>query len=637
MTIRPAAPAPPPAEPAALSGVARDDTAGELERRFWQILAVIGLIALACRGVILADYLHSPLAAAPVNDADTYWNWAGRIAAGQLIETVPFFSAPLYPYLLGLVRALGGGLTVVYVLQGLADLATAGLLAWVGRARFGAGTGLMAAALFLLLQEPASFELRVLATALQLILVAITWAMLVRVQARPSGGRLIVVGVALGLLCLANAPALLLLPLVAVWLLWQSARRRADIGRAVLPVAVAALVIAPATLYNWWVSGDVFLVQALGGITLRLGNHPGAHGTLAPLPGISTRRDEMHADAARMYRAATGEEPTWGAVDRYFRDQVLRYWRSEPRRAVELAARKLYFLLTWSNYGDIYQPNAEMACGQNRWLRLTPLPTPWLLGPALVGLVLLLRHPLRYGPEWMLFIAPLIVTALFFYTPRYRAPLLPLAAIMAAWAITRAVQWRRHEAVSVAVVAALAASIALGAVNRARGGDPVDVSTAYFNLAAALDRRGDTEAAVQTWREGLHLVPGNVAARINLAEVLSKRGRLEEALLEFRSAGALAPDDIRIRTACAVLLVRLQRWAEARSEFAALAQVMADPFEAYLQLGRIDTQLRDFESARREFGRALEVRPRSVETWHDLGVLNARAGRLAEAVDTHSA
>ena len=604
------------------------------EKAFWPILALIMLAGLVCRGVLLADYLHSPLAAVPLNDAETYWNWAGRIAGGWIIDKVPFFSAPLYPYLLALVRAESGGLPAVYLLQMLADIAPAGLLAYMGRARFGAGTGLAAAALFLALQEPASFELRVLATCLHLFLVTVTWAVLVRVQSKQSFGRLLATGVALGLLSLANAPAILLVPLVAGWLFWQSGRRRGAAGRAVLVAVVAAVVMAPATLHNWWVSGDVFLIQAVGGITLRFGNHPGANGTLTPLPGMSARREDMHADAARVYRDATGKEPTWKAVDRYFRDQVFQYWRSEPGRAVELAGRKLYLLLTSRNYGDIYQPNAELACGQNRWLRLAPLPTPWLLGPALVGLVLLMRRPVHYGAEWMLFVVPpVIVTALFFYSPRYRAPLLPLATITAAWAITRAVQWRQHKVAAGAVVAALAASIALGAVNQATGRDPVDISTAHFNLASALDRQGNMDAAVKTWRDGLRLAPDNVAARITLADMLNSRGRAEEALLEYRSAEALAPEDGRLRLACGYLLLRLQRLSEARDEFAVAAHVMADPFDAWLQVGRIDAQLRDFPSARSAFERALMLRPQSVETLHDLGVLSATEGRLSEALD----
>ena len=78
----------------------------------------------------------------PINDARVYWEWAGDIAAGKLVLDHPFFSAPLYPYLLGGLRWLGGQLTSVYVLQMLADLAAVVLLGWTCRRRFGAGVAL---------------------------------------------------------------------------------------------------------------------------------------------------------------------------------------------------------------------------------------------------------------------------------------------------------------------------------------------------------------------------------------------------------------------------------------------------------------------------------------------------------------
>ena len=65
-----------------------------------------------------------PLMQVPLNDAAVYWAWAGRIASGEWIGTEPFFSAPLYPYLLGLLRALGLGIGGVVVVQILLLLLT---------------------------------------------------------------------------------------------------------------------------------------------------------------------------------------------------------------------------------------------------------------------------------------------------------------------------------------------------------------------------------------------------------------------------------------------------------------------------------------------------------------------------------
>ena len=74
--------------------------------RFRHLLLLILAVGAACRAVILVDYLaHNPTAATPITDAAWYWNWAERIAAGELIGRMPFTSAPLYPYLLVCTRA----------------------------------------------------------------------------------------------------------------------------------------------------------------------------------------------------------------------------------------------------------------------------------------------------------------------------------------------------------------------------------------------------------------------------------------------------------------------------------------------------------------------------------------------------
>ena len=56
----------------------------------------------------------SPFLTRPIGDALEYWEWAGRIADGRLIGETPFLSAPLYPYFLGLLRALGAELPAVF-------------------------------------------------------------------------------------------------------------------------------------------------------------------------------------------------------------------------------------------------------------------------------------------------------------------------------------------------------------------------------------------------------------------------------------------------------------------------------------------------------------------------------------------
>ncbi|HNQ22908.1 MAG TPA: tetratricopeptide repeat protein [Phycisphaerae bacterium] len=635
-------------------------------RHFALILVVMGVVALAWRGAVVYDYVQrNPLAGTPINDAETYWAWAERVAAGHLLQEEPFFSAPLYPYLLGLVRVGGGGLAAVYVLQVLLDLATAGLLGCVGRKRFGALTGLLATAVFLLLQEPVSASLRVLPGSLHLLLVTVTWAALLAAQARASVGRLLASGATLGLLCLAYAPALLLVVPVAAVLFLHSPRRRRDLWRTVVPLAAAGAVIAPATVHNWHACGELFWVQAVSGVTLRLGNHPGANGAYAPLPEMSVHRKDMHADAARMYRVATGEQPSWKKVDRYFREETYHYWRDHPLPALKLAARKAYYFLSSRNYSDIYQPRAEIDAGWGCGLRWTPLPVPWVLGPALLGFGLLLRHPGRYAPELLLFAVPLVTVVLFWYSPRFRLPAVPMMVIAAAWAVTHSMPWRARPVLASTTGALLAVSILLGFVNRAQGFDEPDPAALRFHLAYALDQQGRTAEAIAQQQQGVSLRPADVYGQRSLAELLIKAGRPVEALVPLQRARILAPADARVRRDLARTLFQLRRFDEAepllaeaaaqdpndagslsllagirqlrgqREEACALYEqaLDADPAAVVIRYAYANLLLRleRPDDARRQFEWVLRLDPRHVGALHNLGMLALQRDDYASA------
>jgi tetratricopeptide (TPR) repeat protein len=668
-----------------------------VDRHFKQLLIALCLAGLLVRCIILAGYCGTPLAQHPINDARVYWEWAGDIAAGKLVLGHPFFSAPLYPYLLGGLRWLGAQPNLVYVLQMLGDLAAVVLLAWICRQRFGAKVALLAAALYLLLLEPASAMLRVLASSLHLVLVIVAWAALVRVQQRQSWQRLLAAGAALGLLSVAYAPAIVLLPLVAVWLFVLGGRRAADarrvlqeargrlattdsplapsyvghggptlrVAKALLAPAVAAVIIAPATIHNWYVGAGFFPVQAGSGITLLQGNYASSTGLYTMIPGVSAARELMHEDTKKVYSEATGREPAWPDVDRYFRNQALELWWSHPTKLLELLARKFYLFTSSRHYADIYQPTAEMAEGINQRLRLAPLPLPWLLCPALVGLVLMLRKPAYHAPEWMLFAVPFFIVLTFFYSPRYRVPAIPIIVILAAWTFAQAWHWRSHWPLAAVVVPALAVGILLEPVNAHFNTDRPSRTTTLYNLAYALRLEHRLDEAAAALRTGLAISPGDTTERGMLGEALAEAGRHEEAVAEFRRALDQRPGDADLSVKLAGSLLALNRMAEADQVLSAAAvrepdnsvvlSLLANTkhregqsvaacecFEKALQLapdnvgiltdyGNSLIDLRRWEGARRQFERILAVEPDDFLAVYRMGVIAGHFGEYEEA------
>jgi tetratricopeptide (TPR) repeat protein len=600
-------------------------------RRFYFALTTICLVALALRAIILFDYLaHNPLAQAPYNDARTYWEWAQRIADGQLLLDTPYLSAPLYPHLLGAARAIGATLPTVYTTQMLLHVATAVLLAITARRRFGDAAGLLSATLFLMLMEPASAALRVLASTLQLLLIVLTWTALTATEERASTIRLTLLGLAIGLLCLACGPAMVLLILVPLWLIWQRPRP-GDAARATIPLVVAGLCLLPATLHNYHATGAFFLVRGGAGVTLWHGNLPGSIGTYTPVPGISASRDRVHQDAARAFQEATGREPTWKAVDRYFRDQVVETWTCDPAFALRLAGMKAHRFLTGRQYADIYQPRVEIASGLNRALLLAPLPTPWLLAPGLVGLALMLNRPRHHAPEWLLIVAPLLVTLLFYYSPRYRLPAVPIVTVAAAYTLCRSWPVREHWRIATATGVALLAGVATGSLNRAIGNDLPDPVSLPSQLALALERQGDLEDAIEKHSEVLAAHPNRIDNRRQRSNLLARTDRPIEAIDELREILRRVPNDTDALRKLARLLFEQKRYADARPHLARLVAQHPDDALLLAALAVSEQSAGEGGQAAAHYARALQLQPDDHATRLVYASLLVELQRLAEA------
>lgn len=607
----------------AIRGMASDQTSrNHVEpppkpRWFWP--ALVGLVAVTVIGrfLLLTEYLrHNPLATHLLQDAATYWSWAEKIAGGELVDDRPFFSAPLYPYLLGLLRAGGGGLTSVYVLQITLDLVTAVLLACVTRVRFGAGVGLLTAALFLLLVEPASFSLRVLTSTLQLPLVVLAWRAMIRGQQRPTATRAACAGGTLGLLALTYPPALVGLPALGLWWWWMAqpagpsqpqhtsprpSTPRRPAAQAVLAVLSGLLVISPVTLHNYIAGREFTAISAQGGVTFAAGNAPGADGTYFRLPGVSRDRATQNEDARRVCQEATGGPASWRAVNRYFYRQGLSFWREHPAAAAALIARKAYWFLTGRLYDDIYVPEIERSDGLLPRLWLTPLPTAWLIPPALLAAAAWLRRPRVWWPELLLLAIPLLVVLVFWYSARYRLPAVPPLAAAAAVTLIGAAGRHAPRSRRLAAVVAVVLGPTLSLVNRALGFDAPEPRRAQlaFSLGWAATQTGRYEEAESWFRQCLRLTPHFPSAAANLGAVLLARGEVEAAAPVLEQAA------------------------------------QADPHDAFVlnQLGRVYAVRNQPDEALRNFEAAARLRPDSAEMQFDVGVTLARAGQTDAALE----
>jgi len=654
--------------------------------------------ALLSRGWVLSQYLaEHPLARTVRGDAGVYWEMAGRVAAGHFVQDGPFLSVPLYPYALAVIRAAGGGLTTVFIAQMLLHLVTAALLGLLATRRMGAAVGFAAAAVFLLLEEPLFYATRVLPSTLQLFLIASLLLAADRFRAGPGHPAALLTAALLGLVCLVYPPALAMIPLLALWVWWRCRSTPVDEhgeatatgtppaspgGRprcsppavmcGLLAAGVCLLVVSPATLHNWRACGEFIPITAHAGITFRQGNAAGADGRYTPIAGVRAIRELMHEDTARVYTAETGRAGSYRQIDRFFLRRGVAYLAADPLRAAGLVVRKAYWFLSGRHYADLYLMTLEWKDGLFGSVRVAPVPTAWLMGPALAGLLLWRRAGRPTAIDLAALLLPLLIVAAFWYSPRYRLPVVPplvLASVAALAAAGQAGWSRKPDLARVAVTAALLAlSVAAGPINAARGFDDAEQYRADHEcvLGQAYARLGAYEEAIACFQRAHQIRPGEPASLIGLATSYEQAGLLDQASQAWQAAAAAEPHNIEARLARGMLELNRGQPAAAQGIFERCLQL--DPHHAAAHVGiwvarsrqgdnsedavehleealRLDpgnalahseygillVQRGEQGQAEHHFRRATELEPGKAEGHYNLGVLLMDTGRPAEA------
>ncbi|MBL8860847.1 MAG: tetratricopeptide repeat protein [Planctomycetes bacterium] len=571
------------------------------------LLCVLALGALL-QAVIVADgFASNPLARNPLNDAAEYWSWGGEIGRGHLVGSTPFLSAPLYPYVVGGVRALGGGLPALAALQVALHVLTAALVARCAGARFGAPAGILGAALYLILQDPAFHTGRVLNCTLQALATAWIWERAIAAGERLDLRRALGLGAAIGVGALANptyAPLAVALP---AWLVWKHGFEAVVARRAAACALTAVLAIAPATLHNWLAAREFVPLSAQAGLGFYHGNQPSSQGLFTAAAGVSTDRVKQNLDARAAVRDET--DGTWKDTSRVYLRRGLGFWAADPLAAAVLTAKKVWWFFGGRTYGDVYVAELEVEDGAARALALAPMPVAWWTMPGALVLLALARRPREHAPEILLWLATFLVVAAFWYSPRYRLPVVPLVAGFGGAALVTLGAWQRDRARAAAVALALAASAATAAALRASGRDDPAAFRPQFELQmgdAYLAEEALPEAAARYERAASLGAPGAGARR---ADVLRRMGRTEQALDALRRAVAADPRNPVARRGLAIALVQAGDLAGARAEFEAAIANDAHDWEAWSGLGNVRLAQGDARGAADAQRHALALAP----------------------------
>lgn len=501
----------------------------------WIRVAVFAL-ALALRLLHLQQVVaHDPFFTQPSVDSMVYRDWGLRIASGDWLGSEPFFLSPLYAYVLGLVYSVAGPSHLApLVLNALLGAAMVLLVYLLALRLFDRRVALVAAALAATYRMEIFYEGAALVETLQTFLTAALTLICVAALERPTLARFLGLGALVGASALARQNALLFAPLFALLPFTplvgeRDSARRASLAAAVL--AGAALLVLPATVRNWAVSGDLVLVNSTGGILMYTGWNPEATGVYT-VPSVLPRAladDPIEQKDA--YRALaeqrTGRTLAPSQVSAYWRGEALRYALENPGAALRLGLWKAR--LFWSAF-EAWDNRSFTVSRPGSWvLRLSPVSFAWVAPLALLGIGLTLARWRRLVPLYLVVLVHFATAVLFIALSRYRVPVLPALAVFAGAGVVGVVDLARaRNGPKLALAAALFAA-ALFAVNFRT--PPEDLSMAHFNLGNAYKELGRWDEAVDAYFHALELDPGYISTWNNLALVYERSGVERELVI----------------------------------------------------------------------------------------------------------
>ncbi len=384
---------------------------------------------------------------------------ARHLSAGEGYVSDSFRANPVLPAFVSVVfRLCGPSLLYPRIGQAVLGSLTCVLIGRIGRRAGGERAGLVAGLLSAL--YPAHvylsgvFYVDVVLTFLSAVLVLF----LMRAGTHGRLGDVVGAGVALGLVALTRALYLAFLPVPCVLWLWAGRRQPLQaIVRCALFVAFTLLTIVPWTLRNHAVYGRVVPVSTGFGTKLWEGNNPAARGDaddrdlrwtrgdwnarLASLPAAEQEALRLrYAQVTRDVQARRERgDDDYLAMDPVLLPIALEYMRANPGHTAWRYGQKL--LTLYSPFTRTWTENPD-ASVRNQWLAaLTFYP---LLALAVIGAAMGIRRRAPLGPVVALIATISLTYAILNTCTRFRLPLDPFFAVLAALPLVWA--WDRIDA-----------------------------------------------------------------------------------------------------------------------------------------------------------------------------------------------
>jgi len=615
-----------------------------MDHKKWAIL-IFG-VAFIIRLIYLLQVKSNPFFYTPM--VDELWNirWATEILEETFWGKEVFFRGPLYPYLLALfLKITGSDFFWTRLIQMIIASASVSLAYLLAREFFSEKVARLGSVFYAVYGTLIFYEAMFLIPVVFIFLNLFGLYLLARNRDNPGKWPYFLIGIVFGLSAIARPNILLVVPFLAVWVIFRFRHKiewRSIILLALVFFIGIAIPIAPVTARNYAVADDFVLISSQGGVNLYLGNNRVAEGLTMMMPEIvldaSVPWTKFIPTTTEYAENKVGRPLKPSEVSSFWANKAKQFIFENPGHFLGLTYRKLVYFFSGfenSDQHDIYDFR-QYSSLLSVLIFDYGLKFPYgLFAPlALIGMALGLKQWKRLAPLYIFVLAYIPTVILFLVTARHRLTVIPIMLMFAAMAVYYFYEKFRDSGLKKAILPGSAFLLLLVSMNT----NWFDMglkneSQIHQNLALTLVRQEKFAEAVEEYKLAIEETPGVPALYFGLGTTYKDMGRYREAVEQLNIAVSLDPDYTDAYINLGVSYEELGETDRAEMAFRRATVLDSDLALPHVRLGDLYMNRQEFPRAAESFFTAAELNPDDYKIYTKLGVLFGRVGDTARAFD----
>jgi len=615
-------------------------------------IAILFVCALSIRLLYLYESADNPTFLYPIIDSKDYDQAARDFVAGEPWNEYSFFEPFSYPFFLCILYWISGcSILFAKLVQAVIGSGTCVLTCLLGCKVFGRKTGLAAGAITAVYGPLIFYDGELLAASLAAFGSVALMLLFLKAVETPSIPRFVALGLCGALVGTTRSEVLPVFGVTCLWLLFQwrhergpaykvidargpaykvidargpaykviDARGKHAIASRVIAIAVGfAIVVLPVAYLCQETTGRFTFLPSCSGLNFYLGNNADPCATVTIRPGKNWDDLARAAETQGYHGLWEHQRYFYAKLGDYIVEQPVGFMTGLLKKSVEFVNSReiprnldIYLFREWSSI---------LSVTVWKWGRFG---FPFgILFPFVVYGAFRKWRQIPRPIQFFVILYPLAIIVVF-VSGRYRAPTIPVFAVLAAAGVlsggtpnahTGAARGKPRATRLFRWIAPLAAimTFAVSAIPGPFCQETVDLQRElWFLVARAHERRGENIEAIERYQKTVQIDPDYFNALYRLSRILKDLNRPEEALPYLEHAARLEPNDTIVQSDYGEILGKLGRYEEALPHLHRAIELDPNNAPAHNNLGIVLVQTKKLAEAAKHFRRAFELKPES--------------------------